>query len=257
MANDIIQIGNKIEMCLLENRFQLGANKTPDVYVSQFFQWTDINVASIAIPTFKGQLVPLHIDELYELKFFTKSGLFSCRGKIIKKAKTSNNILIAEVKLITALEKIQRRQFYRMNCLIPMNYSVLNNEQKELYKEKKRCLSSEQKMQIESKLESLKMEYQKGIVLDISGGGMRFNSSVQQESDEVLLLQPAFPETVRKRIPFLFGRIISCRRIPNKEPSLYDNRVEFIEITSAEQEQIITYIFKEERDKRKRESEMK
>ena len=37
----------------------------------------------------------------------------------------------------------------------------------------------------------------------------------------------------------------------------FDNRVEYIEISSAEQEQIITYIFKEERDKRKRETELK
>jgi len=70
-------------------------------------------------------------------------------------------------------------------------------------------------------------------------------------------LQPALPETVRKKLPFLFGRIISSQRIPNKEPVSFDNRVEFVEITSVEQEQIITYIFKEERDKRKRESELK
>ena len=86
---------------------------------------------------------------------------------------------------------------------------------------------------------------------------MRFNSSVQQEPGDIMLLQPALPEAVRKKIPYLFGRIISSRRIPNKEPIAFDNRVEFVEITSSEQEQIITYIFKEERDKRKREADLK
>ena len=257
MANEVIQIGNKIEMRAVAKRTLLAEKSDTDIYVSQFLNWADNNVASIAIPTFKGHLVPLRVDDVYELQFFTRGGLYRCRGKIEKRTKTSNNIAIAEVRFISALEKYQRRQYYRMNCIIPMTYSVLTDVQRELYKEKKRCLSLEQKLNIEKKLESQEMVFQKATVLDISGGGMRFNSSVQQQSGDIMLLQPALPETVRKKIPFLFGRIITSRRIPNKEPIAFDNRVEFVEITSTEQEQIITYIFKEERDKRKREVDLK
>lgn len=257
MANDIIQIGNKIEMRPVEKYAFLVGKTEQEVYVSQFLQWMDVNVVSIAVPTFKGHLVPLRIDDIYEMQFFTKGGLYRCRGKILKRTKTSNNLAVAEVKFVTALEKFQRRQYYRMNCIMPMMYSVLTDVQKELYREKKRCLSLEQKLNIEKKLESQEMVFQKATVLDISGGGMRFNSFIQQESGDILLLQPALPETVRKKVPFLFGRIISSRRIPNKEPLAFDNRVEFVEISSVEQEQIITYIFKEERDKRKRESDLK
>jgi len=257
MANDIIQIGCKIEMRAVDRRSLIAANNEQDVYVSQFLQWSDTNVASIAIPSFKGHLVPLRVDDIYELQFVTRSGLYRCRGQILKRSKSVGNIATADVKLISAMEKYQRRQFYRMNCIMSMNYSVLTEVQKELYKEKKRCLSLEQKLAIEKKLESQEMEFQKAVVLDISGGGMRFNSSVQQEAGDVCLLQPALPEAVRKRIPFLFGRIISSQRIPNRDPVAFDNRVEFVEISSSEQEQIITYIFKEERDKRKREAELK
>lgn len=257
MANDVIQIGNKIELRAVSNRVLSTKPEESDVYISQFLQWADLNVATIAIPSFKGHLIPLRVDDVYELQFVTRSGLYRCRGKISKRSKTSNNIAVAEVKFISALEKFQRRQFYRMNCIIPMTYSVLTDVQKELYKEKKRSLSLEQKLSIEKKLENQQMVFQKATVLDISGGGMRFNSSVQQETDDILLLQPALPETVRKKIPFLFGRIISSRRIPNKEPVTFDNRIEFVEISSTEQEQIITYIFKEERDKRRRESDLK
>lgn len=257
MANEVIQIGNKIEMYVAEKRALISSSMSPDIYVSQFLQWVDTNVASIAVPTFKGHLVPLRVDDVYELQFFTRNGLYRCRGRIVRRTKTSNNIAVAEVRFISALEKFQRRQFFRMNCIMPMTYSVLTEVQKELYKEKKRCLSLEQKLNIEKRLESQDMVFQKATVLDISGGGMRFNSSVQQESGDIMLLQPALPETVRKKIPFMFGRIISSRRIPNKEPVTFDNRVEFVEITSSEQEQIITYIFKEERDKRKREVDLK
>ncbi len=257
MANEVIQIGCKIEIRSENKRLLSEDVYEPEVYVSQFLQWLDTNVAVIAIPTFKGHLVPLRVDDIYDLQFVTKGGLYRCRGKIVKRTKTSNNIATADVKFVSALEKYQRRQYYRMNCIMSMNYSVLSDVQRELYKEKKRCLSLEQKLAVEKKLENQEMEFQKAVVLDISGGGMRFNSAIPQEEGDVCLLQPALPEAIRKRIPYLFGKILSCKRIPNRDPITYDNRVVFVEISPSEQEQIITYIFKEERDKRKRESDLK
>ena len=255
MANEVIQIGNRIEMRPVSNQTQV--KEDTETYVSQFLQWADTNVAVIVVPTYKGHLVPLRIDAVYELEFITRNGLYRCKGKITRRAKTSNNIAVAEVKFISALEKFQRRQYYRMNCIMTMTYAALSEEQHALYKEKKRCFSQEQKLVIEKKLEAQSLVFEKATVLDLSGGGIRFNSSVQQESGKILLLQMAFPEAIRKKIPFLFGKVISSRKIANKEPETFDNRIEFIEITSAEQEQIITYIFKEERDKRKREADMK
>lgn len=255
MANEVIQIGNKIELRPVSK--QPASVQNSETYVSQLLQWSDKNVAIIANPTHKGHLVPLRIDGEYELEFVTRNGLYRCRGKVVKRGKTSNNIAIAEVKFISALEKFQRRQYYRMNCIMPMSYSVLSDIQQDLYREKKRCLSLEQKLAIEKKLESQEMVFEKATALDLSGGGMRFNSLKQMESGKILLIQLSLPEAVRKKVPFLFGRIISSRKIPNKEQEVFDNRIEFVEITSVEQEQLITYIFKEERDKRKREADMK
>jgi len=257
MANDVIQIGSKIEMRAVAKRTFTLEQEEPEIYISQFMHWEDVNVASIAVPTYKSHLVPLRVGDVYELQFYTKGGLYRCRGKIVKRTKTSDNMAVAEVRFVSALEKFQRRQFYRMNCIIPLTYSVLTDVQQELYKEKKKCLTLEQKLVVEQKLEAQEMEFLKGTVLDISGGGIRFNSPAQQEAGDIMLLQPALPEVLRKKIPFLFGRIVACSRIPNKEPAMYDNRVEFVEITSAEQEQIITYIFKVEREKRKREVDLK
>ena len=257
MANEVIPIGSKIEMQLAERRTLTKESGITEVYISQFLQWSEVNVAIIAVPTYQGRIVPLRIDDIYELQFVTRSGLYRCKGKVLRRTKASNNMAVAEVKFISALEKYQRRQFYRMNCIIPLEYSILTEVQKDLYKEKKKCLSLEQKLEIDKKMENQEIEYSKGIMLDISGGGMRFNSSLQQETGDILLLQPALPETVRKKVPMLLGYVISSKRIPNKEPVLYDNRIEFVEISSAEQEHIITYIFKEGRDRRKREADLK
>lgn len=257
MANEVIQIGNKIEMRAVERRGQTKASMGEEIYISQFLQWVDKTSAQVAVPTYKGRLVPLRVDEVYELRFYTRGGLYRCRAKIVKRARTEGTAAIAEVKFVSALEKYQRRQYYRMDCIMPVNYAVLSDEQQELYREKKRCLTQEQKQAVEKKLETQQIDFKKGTVLDISGGGVRFNSSIQQEAGDVLLLQLALPENIRKKIPFLFGRIISSSKLMNKESELFDNRIEFVEITHSEQEELITYIFKEERDKRKREADLK
>lgn len=257
MANEVIPIGTKIEMQPTERKVLKLEPGGTEAYVSQLLQWSDINQAIIAVPTYQGRLVPLRTDDIYELQFATKKGLYRCKGKVVNKSKTANNIAIAEVRFTSALEKYQRRQFYRMNCIVPLKFSVLTELQKDLYKKKKHCLTLEQKLEIDKKIKNQEMEYLKGVLLDISGGGMRFNSSTQQKEGDVLLLQPALPETLMKRVSLLLGYVISSRKIPNKEPALYDNRIEFIEISPAEQELIITYIFKEERDRRKREADLK
>ena len=92
MANHVIQIGNKIEMRIVSNRTAETEEQEPEVYISQFLQWTDDNIASVAVPMTKGHLVPLRSDEVYELRFFTGSGLYRCKGKVIRRNKISDNI---------------------------------------------------------------------------------------------------------------------------------------------------------------------
>ena len=116
MANEVINIGCKIEIRAENRRLMTEETNEPEVYISQFLQWLDTNVAVIVVPTFKGYLVPLRVDEVYDLQFVTKSGLYRCRGKIMKRMKTANNIATAVVKFVSALEKFQRRQYFRMNC---------------------------------------------------------------------------------------------------------------------------------------------
>ena len=244
MANEVFHVGCKIEM-RAENKPNMPEG-VPEVYISQFVQWESDDVLSIVVPTYKGHFLPLMIDEIYELHFLAKTGLYRCRGKIISRGKVGN-IATAVVKFVSDLEKVQRRQYYRMNCLMPMHYALLDDSYKELYKEKKK-LSLEQRKDIAAKLANLEFTFQKAIVLDISGGGLRFNSKIQHKAGDVYLLQPEFPDDLRRKLPYILCRIISSRLL-SEVPLLYDNRVSFIGLTNSEREEIISYIFKEERNK--------
>ena len=247
MANEIFHVGCKIEM-RAENKPNRPEG-VPEVYISQFVQWEKDNVVSIVVPTYKGHFLPLTIDEIYELHFLAKTGLYRCRGKIISRGKVGS-IATAVVKFVSELEKVQRRQYYRMSCLMPMYYSILDDSYKELYIGKKKGLSLDQRKDIASKLANQEFTFQKGIVLDISGGGLRFNSKAQQKAGDVYLFQPELPDVLRRKIPYLLGRIVSSRLL-SEVPLLYDNRVSFVGLNNSEREEIISYIFAQERNKQK------
>ena len=82
MANEVINIGCKIEIRSENKKLLTEETNEPEVYISQFLQWLDTNVAVIIVPTFKGYLVPLRVDEVYDLQFVTKSGLYRCRRNL-------------------------------------------------------------------------------------------------------------------------------------------------------------------------------
>jgi len=257
MANEIIQAGNKIEMRLVQKWNQDTENEPLQPYISQFVDWVDYNIALILVPFYQGNLLALRVEDAYDLRFYTKSGLYQCRAVVLKRLRKDDNLAMAEVKFISPLEKFQRRQFYRMNCIAPLEFAPVSEEQLDLYIDLKYCFSKERKIEVKEQIAEQQIAFYKGTILDISGGGMRFNSEYMNTPESILVLKPEMPDDTDKSVSLLFGRIISSKRIPNRDPVIYDNRLEFVRIRPAEQEAIITYIFKAEREKRKRETDLR
>lgn len=251
MANNVIQTGNKIELRVVSKR-RTGNSTEPEVYLSQFLKWSSHNVAVILLPFHQGRLIPLPENVTYELRFFTKGGLYCCKATISKRRKTANDISVVEMKLISTLEKFQRRQFFRMGCLLSMKYSVLTEEQREFYRDRKQYILERETLTLEEKLTHQNIKFLKGTVLDISGGGIRFNSREAQNVGDILLLCIEFPEELLDKIPFLVGRVVVSEQVLGTVPDTFDNRVEFVDLSNEDQERIVTYIFKEEREKRKK-----
>ena len=95
-----------------------------------------------------------------------------------------------------------------------------------------------------------------GIALDISGGGVRFNSEQEAKPGDFITLQIAFLSKEAYQLQKLFAKVLVVIPVANKA-GLYEHRVEFISISNDEREAIIRYIFLEERNRRKREVLMK
>ncbi len=145
-------------------------------------------------------------------------------------------ILIVEVQ--TELKKFQRRQYFRLSCTMDMQYKILSEEE----------VSSFQDGQQEIVMD---IGFQDGVALDISGGGIRFTSEEKLDNDKMVLVSLEIPLD-RQSIYLMMGRVISSNLIPNKD-NLYEHRVEYQELDRKIRENLIHFIFEEERRQRKKE----
>ncbi len=242
MISKIIDIGAKVDIGIvsqLERSFRMEDDMK--FYKSQVYDILENEELELLMPTERGKLQLLSLGLRYEFVFYTKLGLYKAVGHIKERYKTDNRYMI-RVELNTPLSKFQRRQFFRLRCVIDMNYFLISREQAE---------TTEAKEIMEELRGNDFYEKQKAArIVDISGGGVRFVSDEKNEDDTyVLMTVLLFTEDGDKQYTIV-GHIIDCERIEGVEMK-FVNRVEFMLKDSKLQEEIIKYIFAEERKARK------
>lgn len=223
MAEQTLRIGQKIEMTRYLGRAKVndfGANS----YVSKLLEIKDPSKVQIAMPFDGGKLMLLDLGDKYNLYFYTQYGLYHCVAQVDARFR-QQQLYIADMVFVSELEKFQRRQYYRLQCLIEMQY----------------------------KREGVEEEKKFGTSVDISGGGMRFNSTRQLTPGDTLSIDFMLPIAGNFQMFHLRGRVIASTMLINKDLK-YENRVEFVEIDEKQREIIVRYIFEEERKRRKREN---
>ena len=249
MLKDITSIGDKIDIKQLDQQGRVI--RTAKSYVSQLLDYVDLDVINIAMPIDSGKLILLEVGEGYNLCFYTLKGLYQCKCKVINRTK-DNNTFIAVVQLTSELDKIQRRQFYRMECILEMEYrSVIPEEVILEEKLKNNDGNPLVKEEVTKALDLINKDWIKASITDLSGGGARYTSeTMHQRGDKVILMLELNVSGINKKFP-VGSEIISSSRIMNRY-GFYEHRVEFYDIGKKEREHIIKFVFEQERQKRKK-----
>ncbi len=241
----LIETGNRLEMQKIRH---VEGSEEP-LYVSKFLYKKNDREAVIEMPVSQGILVPLKIGEHYIVTFFTGKGLYRCQAEVVDRFH-EDSLPVAVVKFRSAFEKLQRRQYYRMECLLPLYFRVVTKE------ETLQILRDKQEGTLMDRTEeddTIGTRNYDGMALDISGGGVRFNSTFLAGAGKVILLQIPFDSPDAKELQNLFAKVLTATPVPNRS-GLYEHRVEFVLISNEERERIIRYIFLEERRRRKKNS---
>ena len=233
MIEKYLSPGDKVEIRFAQRMALTDENteRKYKTYLSKINQMLDEDQIEILMPIEQSRMVLLPRNAMGTLVIYTSNGLFQCEVKVGDRYK-KDNIYLQVLELISGIKKYQRREYYRYSCTVPV-FS--------------RCLTEEEQRTM------VWDESQKGIegsTLDIGGGGVRYLVSEQMTSGEMVIcyLELEIKNTV-KEIQAL-GKILSVR--PVKDSDLFEVRVQFEKISNAAREQIIQYIFEDERKRRKK-----
>lgn len=256
--NPILE-GNRIEISRLSRTF--GKQEKNTVYTSRLLKWQGKDEAQIALPVADGREVPLEGGETFLVCFDTPKGLFCCKATV-KESSYETPAGTALIHFVSGFEKYRKRHYYRMVCVLPMRYRVLDknafsafNAEDALNAENafraEDAFGAENAPDAESAPGAEDALMQEGTVVDISGGGLRFNAGQAAGEGTEIVFSLLTGTYIDAKLKKLQAKILSCVPLANQS-GLTEHRTEFVRITNEERESIIRYIFLEERKRRKK-----
>ena len=253
MLPNIISIGDKIDLRKISHRNKDNEEYEEKIYVSQLLEFISNNEALIAMPIINGRVIPLYVNDLYQLCFYTKNGLYQCKAVITSRSK-ENNIYTSTVTFLSDFEKYQRRNYFRLDCILDIEYRLLTPEEFQQMQNPivDKSSASDDKGEYMEGLDEIQAFWEEGTVVDISGGGMRFISQTVFNLGDKLRIKLFSDGQSINGEQIVLGTVISSTRIPNKS-GIIENRVSFVKISNEQREAIVKYIFQEQRRIRRKE----
>lgn len=239
MLSKFISRFNKIELQNVERDGEKQGDEKGKTYISSVYDILSEDTLEITMPIENNKLILLPVDGEYDMILYGKdNNLFQCFARIIDRYK-SENVYLLVVELTSNLRRYQRREYYRFSCALEM-YSR-NLEETELQ-------TIEQKMPY-SLTPGLPLK--QSVIVDISGGGLRFLSSQNYEPGSLLYCSYHLLKGGDRKKYEVVGKVLSVKELENRN-GVFEHRVQYYDMDKETREEIIKYIFEEERRSRKK-----
>lgn len=221
--------GTKLEVKIYDDSGQ----KVKLTCVSEF-QWAeDDQTAVIAAPISEGIIYPVHKNTLVRAYFvdnissYYNASLYTFKAKVLDR-NINDNIELIRIKVEGDIQRIQRRQFFRFECTVPVSYRVIQSLNPIKYKE---------------------MECKETVSKDLSGGGLCIKLTEELNKDELLECELKLGEELK--INFI-GKVIRLTKYDSQGKYKYEAGVEFQRIHDKDRDAVIKYIFEQQRKLRKK-----
>lgn len=245
MNSNIVKIGDKIDIRILQQVEQgKKTGERPPAYHSKVQNILKDGSMEVEVPTAGGKSISLPAGIRLEFVFYTRNGLYRCVTHI-KERYIRDNLYLLRIEPKTPLEKFQRREYYRFECVMDMLYMPITEEEVAIKK-------------IEEVKEHHRLKYpedlpKEAIAVDLSGGGIRFVGYEPGERGDYLLLTIRLENESMDYLLEVVGRVLTCQRVEARaKEKKYEYRVQFLMKDQREREMIIKYIFEQERRSRQK-----
>ncbi|MDE6844847.1 MAG: flagellar brake protein [Lachnospiraceae bacterium] len=201
-------------------------------YQSQVIDVLSEDRIEISMPIEKTKLIILPVDGEYDLYFYSDNGLYQCYARVVDRYK-NNSLYVLVLDLISNLRKHQRREYYRFSCALEMNSRQLEEEEVVLAAKKEEILIPQ-------------LPLKSSVIVDISGGGLRFVANYAYEVQSLILCKYHLMVGGENKEYNLVGKVLGVRELESRK-GVFEHRVQYVNVDASEREEIIKYIFDEER----------
>ncbi len=173
---------------------------------------------SVYAPHYQGMIIPLQESTLVEVTFWDDVASYSFMSSVLQRVATPIPMFV--LKMPDSIRRVQRRNYVRVSASFPITYQVVERE----------GLG----------------DLLKGNMLDLSGGGMRFQAKVKLDKGSILYANLELPCGIIGTP----GRV--CRVEPIEDTKYFSVSVDFYQISERDRDRIIRCVFDIQRDLRKK-----
>ena len=227
---DIVSPGDRVDIQKFNDR--LTDNDDREYYITKVLDVDEDGDVEILMPMEKMKMILLGVDEEYDMFFYARKGIFTCRARVVKRYK-DELLYVARLSQVTELEKQQRREYYRYDCVIGMNSRQLNEAEAMRFTETNQTIL-------------LNDPQDKSVIVDISGGGLRFVSAENYDNGSLVYCRFMLTVQENSKVYDCVVRLLSSYPVVNNKKNT-EYRGQFMNISEHDREDIIKYIFEEER----------
>jgi c-di-GMP-binding flagellar brake protein YcgR len=136
------------------------------------------------------------------------------------------------------LRKYQRREYYRFSCALEMCSRSLEEEEVQAIEERSPYVLQPN------------LPIKRSVIVDISGGGLRFMSNQKYETGSLIYCSYSLVTDKEVKRYEIVGKVLAVKELENR-PGTYEHRVQYYGLDVNTREEIIKFIFEEERKSRR------
>lgn len=242
--SDVIRPGDKIDIRLARRviREEGGGDPAP-LYQSRVCDQTSDTDVEIEMPISGGKIILLPVGAECHFIFYTKAGMYKCEGVVTKRYK-EGNLYFLTVHMTKAPVKFQRREFFRIHYVMPMQFYEITQEIADM--------ETPQEMMKALNEAGEEQKPHKGVTQDISGGGIRFSSEVMLEQGKLVLVEIHLQNEQMDELLYLVSQVVAVQEHELMKKT-YIQRVKFLFKDLKIREKIVHFVFEEERKLRRKE----
>ena len=226
ILSEITSPGDKIDIRLMHQvKIEDNGGEMAQVYKSSICDYLADNLLEVSMPTAEGRMVLFQVGAECQMVIYS-------------------NLYLLSVEIMSEPKRFQRREFFRVNLLTEVQYYIVPKEVAALPTTEELFLEIEKPEYID--------QMKRGMVKDISGGGMLFSSDEQLQMGNYILLNFRLSSENMDESFYLVSQCVSSYKNLKVE-NLYDHRMKFIFKNLRDREKIVRFVFEEERRIRKKE----